>query len=430
MTFNRLLRLMASSVGLRFAGAGVGFVTQFVLTRSFGQAEVGVIFLAMAMASVFSHVVAMGYPFLALTQLPRFFALKVDGLVRATHGAFLRDMLGAATVVFLSVAVLYFFLPLSDGGRLAMVVGAFSALPSALIRYNASLANSLRRFQWAFIPDFIIRPCLFLLFVVGAIVIGFPLSIPNVLEGFVGCMILVAVLQAYVVRDWRARWSDMALARGRLTRVLRQRALALAFVGAVTMMFADIVTLLGGLFLSHEDLAVLGLAVRLAAISGFVVQATQQFVLPDLTEALTTKNTAQADALLFRLNLVTLVVLAVGIAGAIILGGWVMALFGEPYRRGHWLLVMLLMGQAIRALGGMNQNLLSIGGYQVQSVWAWMAGLVILIGVWDLLSTSLGLYAAGVAVIAAEPAWALMLAAQAQQYLRRRADFFWVTTGR
>ena len=40
MTFNRLLRLMASSVGLRFAGAGIGFVTQFVLTRNFDQSEV------------------------------------------------------------------------------------------------------------------------------------------------------------------------------------------------------------------------------------------------------------------------------------------------------------------------------------------------------------------------------------------------------
>lgn len=426
MTLARMLQLMAGSLGLRVLGAGLGFATQLVLARTFSQSDMGVIFLTMSLAAIFSMIAAVGYPLLALTQLPRFFALNVNSLVRAFHGTFLRDLVAGLALVLLITVICLYALPLSEGTKIAILFGALSALPSAIVRYNSVLANGMRLYQWAYVPDFILRPSLFLLYVLIGLLFPSALSVLLVLAVYVGSNVLVAALQSFVVRAKGISLQDWNMTRPALTRALRRRSMALAIVGAVTVMFADIVTTLGGWFLPHEKLAILALTVRLAAIAGFVVQAAQQFVLPDLTEALAKQESAKADNLLLRLNMLTGLTLALGLVFALVFGGWLLSLFGANYTDGHLLLVLFLIGQSIRALSGMNQNLISIAGKQMRSAMASLMGLVIFASSWALLQNVYGLNAAGYAVIIAELSWAFTLANQAQSILGRRGDLFWL----
>ncbi len=425
MTLGKMLRLMAGSVGLRFAGAGLGLVTQLVLTRSFLPSDVGIIFLGMSMAAVFSLIAAAGYPLLALTQLPRFFTLGLQQLVHAFHGAFLRDVVVALILIFGGVVASTYFIA-DQGTKLALIFGGLSALPSATLRYNSSVANSLRRYQLAFVPDFIFRPGLFFLYIAGAFLLNHTLSVIHVLSVFVISNAIVAIGQGLLLSGKTVTFADWFSERPKLTRVLRQRAIALAIVGAVTVMFADIITLFGGLVLPHDQVAILGLTIRLAGIAGFVIQATQQFILPDLTSALTRQDNTLADSLLVRLNILTLLTLAMGLIFAIFLGGYFLSFFGETYRAGHSLLVMFLIGQSARALGGMNQNLMSIGGHQVRSAGACIIGLAILALSWVVFGRHFGLVGVGYAVILAELAWAVMLAAQVKALMGRRADLLWL----
>ncbi len=426
MTVTRMLQLMAGSLGLRITGAGLGFATQLVLARTFSQNDVGVIFLAMSMAAIFSMVAAVGYPLLALTQLPRFFALDLNRLVRAFHGTFLRDLVAGLGAVLIITLICLYVLPLSAGTRIAIFFGALSAFPSAIVRYNSVLANGMRLYQWAYVPDFILRPSLFLLYVLLGLVVVSASSLPLVLTAYVASNVIVAALQSFVVRAKGITFQDWNMTRPALSRALRSRSMALAVVGAVTVMFADIVTMLGGWFLPHEQLAILGLAVRLAAIAGFVVQAAQQFVLPDLTHALAKRENAKADSLLLRLNVLTIITLAAGLVFALVFGRWLLSLFGPNYADGHRLLVLFLIGQSIRALSGMNQNLISIAGKQMRSAMACLTGLIIFAATWAVLQTGFGLNASGYAVIIAELSWALLLAYQAQSILGRRGDLLWL----
>jgi len=430
MTLGRMMQLMLGSVGLRFAGAGLGLLTQLVLTRNFAPADVGIIFLGMSIAAFFSLCVAVGYPLLALTQLPRFYTLGLNGLTRAFHGTFLRDMVLTAGLIVTGVAATGLFFKPEPSVYLALFFGALSAVPSALIRYNCSVANSLRHYQWAFLPDFIIRPGLLLAFILFSIFLHMPLSIGHVLLAFVISNVIVAFIQAWVVGAEGVKFSDWNKTKHHLTAVLRQRSIALAIIGAVTVMFADVITLLGGFILPHGELAVLGLCIRLAGIAGFVIQATQQFILPDLTQAITKRDDETAHSLLLRLNLMTVVTLALGMGFAIFFGGYFLSFFGETYRAGHWLLVLFLCGQSVRALSGMNQNLMSIAGQQVRSATGAIIGMILFAVLWVLLVPHFGLMAAGVSVILAELAWAFMLAAQAKAVLGRRADLFWLLSHR
>jgi O-antigen/teichoic acid export membrane protein len=422
MTLARMFGLILSLVGTRFAGAALGLLSQLLFARLFSRDDVGIIFLTMSAAAFASLAITGGYPALALTCLPRYISLGRNSLATAFLAAARQDtaMLG---LVFLIIAgTVAAFAPLDNGVRIALVFACLTAPSSALIRLNSSIANSRRRYALSYVPDFIYRPGLLLLFVVLAWLIGIPLTMLHVLWAFLAVNIIVAVGQAYLLRGgglfsglWHTRHHHLA-------PYLRGRAASLVIVAAVATAFSDLVTLIGGFLLSHEDVAVLGVSVRLAAIAAFVTQAAQQFVLPDLTAALTKSVGAEARSLLRRVNIIALGTIGAFILAAVLLGGTVLSIFGPGYELGKWPFVLFLVGQAFRAAGGMNQHLLSLEGHQLKTAGACLIAIIVLTGLSILLAPKLGLIGIGIAVIVCEAVWALLLGAQAHRLAGHRGD--------
>ena len=174
--------------------------------------------------------------------------------------------------------------------------------------------------------------------------------------------------------------------------------------------------MIGGLFLAPNDVAVLGVAARLAALAGFIIQATQQFILPDLTLALARGTREQVKSLLFRINVVALVAIAACVAGALLVGDYALRIFGAGYARGHWTLVLLMISQVFRAASGMNQHLLSLDGHQVKTAGACLVALAVLVAGAAVLAPRFGVLGMGLAVIAADAVWAVLLAIQAERH--------------
>ncbi len=426
MTLARMFRVMAGYVGARFFGAGLGLLTQIVLARLLSQSDVGTVLMAMSAAAFISLFAIGGHAMLATTELPKIMALGSIRRIRAFHGASLQD--GTYGLLFLSllVAGLVWLSPLSDSVKLALVFGLATAPASGLMRYNSVAANSHRRFQLSYVPDFIVRPGLFLAIIAGLWLTGATPGAVATLVIFACVGTAVALGQAFVLGydgllplHWRRSIP-------RFTQVIRARAFALVIVSTVTLAFADIVTLLAGLVLPPEDVAIVGIAIRLAAIAGFVLQATQMFVLPDFTAAITRRNEAAANALLWKMTGMTIAVVGAGLVATILLGERVLHIFGSEYGEGAWLLVLFMIGQSIRALGGMNQNLLSIHGKQLRTAWACVLALLVLVVLTVILSRLIGRDGIGYAVIAAECVWLLGLATQANLLIGRRGDLLWL----
>jgi O-antigen/teichoic acid export membrane protein len=426
MTLGQMIKLALGSVGSRLAGAGISLITQLVLTRNFAASDVGIIFLAMSMAAIFSLIVSAGYPSLSLTQLPRFQALKLNRLIAAFHGAFLHDFAAVTIALFAVVGVIVVFAPIDPGLRIALIFGCLSAIPSGLMRYNGSLANVLRRYKLAFLPDFIFRPGLFFIYIAGAFTLGFRLTLIHVLCVFIASNTIVSLTWALLMREGGLRFSYWSATKAKLTAAIRKRLLALMIVAAVTTLFADVVTLIGGFMLPHDQVALLGLTIRLASLAGFIIQSSQQFVLSDLTHALTVHDTKSADSILMRMNILTLGTVIAALFGAILFGQFFLSFFGSVYEQGHWLLVLLIIGQAVRALSGMNQHMLSIGGFQLRSAYACLIGMLILIVSWVFFQPLFGILGVGLAVIAAELCWGLIVGGETQQLTDRRGDLFWL----
>jgi O-antigen/teichoic acid export membrane protein len=380
----------------------------------------------MSMAAIMSLIVTAGYPMLALTELPRYYARGRTKIVAMLHSlAFIDWMILSVVILVLSVAALL-FLPMSDGMRLALIFGLLSSPVSAIIRYVSAIANSHKLYAATLVPDNVVRPGIFLLFIGAAYIFGIALPLVTVLIAYVASNAVTALIQIPFVADKLPQGADFIRPRTKFASVVRRRSFAIAIVAAVATMFADIVTLLGGMILPPEDVGILGVTIRLAAIAGFFIQSTQQLVLPDLTVAIADRDQSKSDQILLRLNILTMAVIAAALIGTIVLGPFALRIFGPAYEQGEGLLILFMIGQAIRAFSGMNQQVLSIAGQQVRTVWACVVAVIFLVCFWILFGKTWGLLGIGYAVIGAELVWCLMLAVQAQALTGRRADLLWI----
>jgi O-antigen/teichoic acid export membrane protein len=430
MKLSRMLGMIVGLVGMRFAGAGLNLLNQIVLTHIFVPADVGLIMLCMSTAAFISLFATVGYPWLALTQLPRLKSLNLESAWPKFHGAFLHDSALATALVYGLVFLATLFLPLNPGAELALFFGCLSAPASMLLRYDSAVANTIRKFTLSYAPDFIFRPALLLAYIVFTYVMGWNISVQHAIIAFVVVLYVVGIGQAIVLGANGVLPMHWNFARSNFTKNVRARAMPLALVAAVATSFSDIVTMVGGLLLPPPDVALLAVAIRLAAIAGFIIQVAQQFVLPDLSEALTMHKSQTAHHLLTRLNLVTVIIIIVALVGSIFLGPFALSLFGQHYIAAQSLLVTFMIGQSIRAFSGMNQQLISIAGHQLKTVSACLVAFVILVAGSIVGVRHFGLLGIGYAVIGAEFAWSLMLASQAQRLTGKRGDLFWLLTNR
>ena len=429
MSFWRTILLAVNLVGVRFAGAAIGLASQILLARLLTQHDVGVVFLGMSAAAFISLLVTGGYPPLAITCLPRYYALGRTNLVRAFHAAFLHDSLWISLVTFAAAAVVYFGLPFNNGIKTALLFGCLSAPASALLRINSSAANSVRRYGLSYVPDSLYRPGLLLVYLLFAWFAGLTLNVVHVLWAFVIVNTIVALGQAWFIGGDGTisgfKWSG----RHNLAALLRGRAAALIIVSAVAASFADIVTLLAGFFLEPSEVAIVSVAIRLAALAGFITQATQQFILPDLTAAMARGTSHHVHAILLRTNLLTLSAITVFVIGAMFFGNFALRIFGSAYELGHWPFVLFMVSQAFRAASGMNQHLLSLAGYQIKTAGSCLIAVIVLFGGTALLTPNFGVMGLAFAAVIADAIWAILLAVQVQRLTGRRGDIIGVLTG-
>lgn len=419
----RILMAVVGLMGARLAGAGFGFLSQLVLARTFMPHDVGMAFLAMSVTAFVSLLATGGYHTIALTYLARFRAFGREGLVQAFLWAARRDM-AVLIAVFLIAAPLTFLLPLEDGVAKAVLYGVLAAIPLAMIRLNNSAANAQKRFALSYVPDFVVRPGLLLVFLGVLVALGLNSNIDYVLIAMVVIAVVVAAGQAVLMGR------DNAFARANTTQMrdlrpfYRRRAAAMLMVTVVAGATADLVVLVGGVFLPPSQVAVLGVAVRVAALVGFFSSASQHFVLRDLVSAMSSMGRTESDALLWRTNVVGLGTMVATTLMAIAFGPFVLALFGPDYVQGYWPLVIFLIGQSVRVMGGMNGHLLALGGHQVRSAALCVVAVVLLVGLSAILTPIWGLVGIALAMLVAELVWAIGLGWLTQQLVGRRGDIF------
>jgi O-antigen/teichoic acid export membrane protein len=422
MSLWRHMANLSVLVGARLGGAALGLLVQLVLTRLFARDNVGLVLLAMSVTAVMSLVMTAGYPALSIAYLARYHSLGRKRLVRAFNSAARKEAAIASIAALAVVALVIAVLPIPKSIVDATFYGCLAAIPYAIVRLNSSGANAIKRYALSYVPDFVFRPLLLLIAMAAFALWSLPFPIAWVLWAYVAITVAVAVYQSIVL----GRESVTSLTRlgagDRLIRPYRRRAWSLALVALVTLTFADLVTVLAGWFLPPSEVAVVGIAIRLAALVGFVTQASQQFVMRDLTAAMAQGDSAETKSLLLRTNLTSIAIMAAAFLAAAVFGELALSAFGAEYRAGHLPLMLFMLGQMLRAASGMNTHLLSLDGHQVRSAGMCVIAVVVLVAASVVLCPAWGALGIACAAFIAELVWAIMLTVLTQKLTGRRGD--------
>lgn len=421
MTLANSIKRLFSVVGARAAAAAFGLLGQLALARVFSPADVGIFLLTTSVMALASLLMTGGYPALGFTYLARYQSLARKTLVAAFHAAALRTTLILSVVMAIAATVAY-FIPSLEEMRPAIVFGCLATPGLALIRLNSAAANSLRRFDLSYLPDFVLRSGLVFAAILAVVAIARQPDITWILWAVVVSTYIAAAVQAAILGRSGVMAKVFSLQRRNLAGFYRVRAAALLVGAFVSMAFAEIVTLIAGLLLAPADVAVVGIAVRLASIAGFMVQIMQVFTIPDLTDTMTRGTPAQAASLMRQTNLVSFALMLAAIIGAMLLGEWALSIFGPEYRPGKWALLLFLASQTVRSAGTMNNHLLSLGGFQSRTAIVCAISLLVLFTTAAVLTPYWGFMGMGWAALAAECVWAIGLAISAQSLMGRRGD--------
>jgi O-antigen/teichoic acid export membrane protein len=328
----------------RMVGAGMGFLVQMLLAKTYAQAELGQFFFALSIATLAAMMASLGYPSLAGRIASRKSATggRLAGFVKFALAESLLISLGVSAILFAGFAF-------AGYGLAALFLIAsipFLALgPMATAALNLSSRNLA-----AFLPDLLFRPASLLAFLGIGLLAGIGWNLAAVSGFYFALAAAITLFQFSAIAE---ALRPISRARdSRLLSVWRRLAMPLAFVTVFTSFYPDMAIVSAGLFLSSADLAVFAIAMKISYLVGFASQISQQVATPELAGALIRGDVASIRAVYLRASIFPGLVTILAVVGFYFFGDEVLALFGPDYVRGHGALLLLLSAQMIRAFVG------------------------------------------------------------------------------
>ena len=420
-------KLMSKSVGLtgiRVVGSGAGFMTQLLLARTMASADLGLFYIFTSTAIVLGTVAAIGYPGIANQFIVRY---KTRGKKRALR-AFVRTARRDTFIASIFIAICFVVaVSLGSGGNPDIIwptVIAALAIPAfTTLRVSGGFANAVERFALSFLPDNLIRPVLFLAIMAIIVSLNGSLGLLPVVGVFAALSVAVAAMQTWVVGWSGGVAGSAATPHRRLTRHWRLSGGRLVIPLLITSLFADLSILGAGFMLTPAEVAIFGLCVKIAFMSGFFVQVVHQIAIPRFARSALTRNQADTNEVIFQTNAIAAGAMALALLLAWLGGSEFLALFGDEFPAGYTVLLILVGTQLVRALGGPALSLLIASGMHGRSLHVMVVSLAFFGLIFLALAPSLGLDGAALAVLAATVVSSAGLAAVVRRELGYRCDF-------
>jgi O-antigen/teichoic acid export membrane protein len=396
----------------RMAGAGLGFGAQVLLAHLMAPDALGTFFAATSIVPIVGVIVTLGHPATAI----RFIARYRETGRPAQLAAFLRLqerttwwLAVVATALILTLALGWPDVPLDTRGAYAAAALAIPAF--AAFALYPTLAAAGRRYALWIVPEVLVRPAGFLVCIGCLALLNLHLSATLVTAAFLMITSVIALVQARRCRRVIATQGVEPRASAALVRMWRAEGLPLIAVTILTTMFADFGILVASIVLDGGDLAGFGLALKLAMLVGFSVQASHQRRDQSRREA------AVRRATVFPLLATLAALLVVAVAGPRIL-----ALFGPGFPAYADALTLLVLSQALRAAFGPGVTMLSLLGRQKANAAACVATALALAVSMPLLAAVAGPTGAAAAVVLAFAVWGGVSSALLWRSARIRCD--------
>ncbi len=412
----------------RLAGAGVGFLTQFLLVKLMGAHYLGLFYAGSSLAVVLGLLAAQGYPQIAARFAGRYRNKQNGALFGTFTGHALREGLMVAAALGLGVIVWALLWPsLSVDERTTYAIAGLLTVAITALNILTAIAGGIRQFALCYVPEGLVRPLAFLVAVGVAGAAGLALKAETALAMFalITGGFAVAVGMLLLQRMPAVRWRPAS--SGALAWRWRSEAWQLILLAVFTNSFADVGILAVVPFLSSSDVAVFGLCLKLALLVGYFVQIAQHMAVPDMADARHSRDDERLHRAAWRSILLPSAITLASIAVIYVQGERLLSLFGPEFTAGRQVLLILLAAQLMRALAGPSVHVLTLSGVQRINMALAASALVLLLLASALFTPVFGVEGAAYAVFTAYAYW-IGFSAIALLWLRESSvDVVWLT---
>lgn len=360
----------------RVAGAVFVLLTQLALARWIGADELGRYVLAFSWCVFLAALAGLGFPRAAPRFIGKALADDRPDLVRGYVRAHLRIVLIASAVV-VALATLVIAItgkPSSESARDVLYLGILAVPLFVLINLCSSTAHAFSWFRLAFVPNAVLRPLLLLVTISVLWLSNRELSATSVMLFHIGIAALLLIAQAFLVRqkvDNRLAAVAPAYETSTWIRTAPQLLIVTLFVGY----FQDLNIINIGMYVDAEELAIYNVSLRLSFLISFGILAIHAIAMPKTAQLHAREDRVALQALTTHVARLQLLWSLIAVAGVVLLGEYLLSIFGPGFAAGYVALVVLAFAQLIASFFGPVTQVLSMTGHQDECLYAFSIAL-------------------------------------------------------
>lgn len=365
---NYVIKSVAGTTVFRALGIFSSFLINVVLARMLEPDILGQYFLAFSMAMFLSIIMRFGLKQTALKLVTKARLTGNPACITDT----IRKILITVSISIVAVAVALLagvgkwlgmeIFHSEEIARNLLIITLWASVLSLAPTIGECL-RGLRMPEWGAaldnsVSNFLILAVFFVLFILGQ-----SIAFQSALLISAGAVCLVAIV------SFRKLVTHGLIFRSGLPcttfREIYSNAYAVLLVHLSTFIMANASMWVVGYYLSHEDVAVYGVVLRLYNLIAVPLVVINLAIEPSIAEYLHENRKKHMDALL-RLS-ATAALAATAVISAIIFiwGDWLLQiLFGQGFTRGYTALIILVIGNLVNVCTGSCTSMMLLGGHQ------------------------------------------------------------------
>jgi O-antigen/teichoic acid export membrane protein len=392
-------RMSLITFAIRLISAAIVFGSQIILARWMGDFEFGIFVLVWTTAVIVGSLSNFGFSTTLVRYIPQY---RGSGSIDELRGIMLTGRLFALAAATLIAALGVCLIMLFSSHMESYYVAPFilGALTLPMISLGDTLEGMARAHSWpikALSPTYVVRPTLLLVFMLAAIIAGFKPEAKTALIAAILATYLTTVFQLLSVTNS----VDRILPDGPKTNNYSEWAavsLPIFLVEGFLFLITNADVLLVGVFLEPDKVAVYYAAAKTLMLVHFVYFAVKAGVAQRYSQLIHLGDRVELEQFVRSSARWTFwPSLAVGIV-VLVLGKFLLSLFGETFTQGYPLLFILIVGVVLRASIGPAESLLNMSGNERVCALIFGLTLMISVGLAMALIPSYGLTGAAVSV--------------------------------
>ncbi|MEP2981299.1 MAG: oligosaccharide flippase family protein [Lentilitoribacter sp.] len=350
---------------IRIISAALAFVSQIILARLMGEFEYGIFVFVWVFIILAGNLSCLGFHTVVIKFVPEYNAHNDPSHIRGlTITARIFALILATIIGAIGVIVVVFFADKIPNYYLVPAILGICALP--MIALGDVLDGTSRANSWPIIamsPTFIIRPALIIIFVLGAFLYGLQPTAKIALMAAIFASYMTTLGQFIVVtRKLRNRY-ETGERHWELKKWITV-ALPIFIIEGFYYLLTNADVIIVGFYLEPEKVAVYFAAAKTMALVHFIYFAVKAGASPKFASMVAENKTTELDNFAKQTARWTLIpTLLIG-GLVLLLGRFLLSMFGESFIDGHIVMIILFFGILAKSFIGPGEMLLTMAGKQ------------------------------------------------------------------